>query len=273
MRTISQVSVSSRPAATHQNDQRGMSYLDMQAYVGITKHNGGLVATDELLSLCHMDQAHEVLEVGCGTGAGATHIAKKYGCHVIGIDLAEKMIAWSRRRTKEERIEDKVAFQVGDVLDLSFDDNHFDVVIVESVLAFVENKRRAIQECIRVTKPGGYVGLNEAYLTEEASPQLVERVQASLGSNVPTAAVWESIWNETALQDRVVRFYRIDPGKEIRDRIQWIGWGWMLRAWGRLIRLYVTNPPVRKSLREMFDAPREVMEHMGYGLLVGRKEA
>ena len=272
MGTISPVS-DYRSATSRQIDQPRMTYLDMQAYVGITKHNGGLTATNELLSLCHMDEAHEVLEVGCGTGAGATHIAKKYGCHVVGIDLAEKMIAWSRRRAKEERVEDKVDFQVGDVLLLPFADSHFDVVIVESVLAFVEDKRRAIEECIRVTKPGGYVGLNEAYLTEDASPEIVDRFQASLGSDVPTVAGWQSLWNETALQDRVMRFHRIDPRKEIRDRIQWIGWGWMLRGWGRFVRLYMTNASVRQSLREMFDAPKDVMDQIGYGLLAGRKTA
>ena len=31
--------------------------------------------------------------------------------------------------------------------------------ICESVIAFVEDKQQAIRECVRVTKPGGYVGL------------------------------------------------------------------------------------------------------------------
>ena len=58
----------------------GTSFLDMQAYVGITKHVGGIEATDELLSLCHIEDAHEVLNVGCGIGVGSAHIAKKYNC-------------------------------------------------------------------------------------------------------------------------------------------------------------------------------------------------
>jgi hypothetical protein len=39
------------------------TYLDIQAEVGITKHIGGFKATDELLALCHIDKAHEVLYV------------------------------------------------------------------------------------------------------------------------------------------------------------------------------------------------------------------
>ena len=49
------------------------------------------------------------------------------------------------------------------MLDLPFEADRFDAVIVESVLAFVDDKPRAIRECIRVTKPGGYVGLNELF--------------------------------------------------------------------------------------------------------------
>jgi ubiquinone/menaquinone biosynthesis C-methylase UbiE len=41
------------------NASSGMDFLDMQAYVGITKHTGGIRATDELLSLCHIEEARE----------------------------------------------------------------------------------------------------------------------------------------------------------------------------------------------------------------------
>lgn len=251
--------------------QPGISYLDMQAYVGITKHNGGFAATNELLSLCHVDKAQAVLEVGCGIGVGATYMAKKYGCHVTGIDISAQMIEWSRQRAREARVEDKVTFHVANVLDLPFAANSFDVVICESVLAFVKDKRQAIQECIGVVKPGGYVGLNESYFSQKVSPELAVRAQVAIGAEVLTAVVWRALWDEVALQDRVARFYPVVSSDEIKGRIQWVGWRWIVRAWGRLIRLYVTHPEVRCSLRAMFDAPAEVMQQMGYGLFVGRK--
>jgi ubiquinone/menaquinone biosynthesis C-methylase UbiE len=254
-----------------QIDQPGINYLDMQAHVGITKHNGGFAATNELLALCHIEGAKEVLDVGCGIGVAPTYIAKKYHCRVVGVDISEKMIAWSRQRAREEHVEDKVEFPVANVLNLPFKNDRFDVVFCESVLAFVADKQRAIRECIRVTKPGGYVGLSETFFTNQASPELVARAQASLGSDVPTVATWQALWEETALQDRVVRLHKIVPRVEIMDRFQWVGWRWTMSAWGRLIRLYVMNPSVRHSLQEMFNAPAAVMQQMGYGLFVGRK--
>ncbi len=257
----------------NQNDQPGIKYLDMQAYVGITKHNGGFAATNELLSLCHIAEAREVLNVGCGIGVGSTYIAKKYNCRVVGVDLSEKMIEWSWQRAREEHLEDKIEFRVANVLELPFDADRFDIVFCESVLAFVGDKLRAIRECIRVTRPGGYVGLNETFWIAEVSPELITRAETFLtpGAGILNAASWQVLWDESGLQERVVKIYQIDPRKEVKDRIQWVGWRWAVRAWRRLLRLYITTPEVRQSIKEMFDAPLDGIQQMGYGLFVGRK--
>ena len=252
--------------------QLDMNYLDVQAYVGITKHNGGFEATNELLSLCHIEDAQEVLDVGCGIGVGPAYIARTHGCRVVGVDISEKMIEWSRQRAREERVEDKVEFRIANVLDLPFEADRFDVVLCESVIAFVEDKRRAIQECVRMTKPGGYVGLNETFWIEEPSPEIVARAQALIGTHIPTAATWQALWEESGLRDRVVRLHQIDLRTEVKSRIQWVGWRWAVRAVGRLLRLYITNPAARQSLKEQFGAPAGAsFKQMGYGLFVGRK--
>jgi SAM-dependent methyltransferase len=254
-----------------QNDKQGITYLDMQAEVGITKHNGGFAATSEILALCHIEEAREVLNVGCGIGVGSAYIARKHNCRVVGVDISEKMIAWSRQRAREESVEDRVEFRVSSVLELPFETDRFDIVICESVLAFVEDKGRAIRECIRVTKPGGYVGLNETYFVSQVPPDLGETLQASLGTDVPTSATWQALWEASGLRDRIVRLHSIDPRAEVKDRMQWVGWRWALRAWGRLLRLYVSRPAARESIRGMFNAPLDLIQQMGYGLFVGRK--
>ena len=256
---------------TKRNAQFALNYLDFQAYVGITKHNGGFTATNELLALCHVQDAREVLNVGCGIGIGSAYVARKYGCRVVGVDISEKMIEWSRQRAREERIEDKVEFQVADVLELPFEADRFDAVFCESVLAFVEDKPRAIRECMQVAKPGGYVGLNETFWIAQAPPERIARAQASLGTDIPTAATWQALWEESGLQDRVVRIHQIDPRAEVKDRIQWVGWRWAVKAWGRLLRLYIMNPAVRQPIKEMFDAPLDLIQQMGYGIFAGRK--
>jgi arsenite methyltransferase len=256
---------------TEKNASSDVNFLDMQAHVGITKHMGGIEATDELLSLCHIGNAREVLNVGCGIGVGSAYIAKKYRCRVVGVDISEQMIAWSRRRAREERVEARVEFRTADVLDLPFEADRFDVVFAESVLVFVEDKAWAIQECVRVTRPGGYVGLNEGLWIEQPPPELVTRVKDAIGPFVPTSETWRALWEASGLQERVVKVCQVDARTEVKSRIRWIGWRWILGAWGRGLRLYITNPAVRQSIKGVFDVPPEVFQYAGYGLFVGRK--
>jgi len=83
---------------------------------------------------------------------GPAYIAGKYGCHVVGVDISEKMIEWSRRPpTKGGREQGRVPG--ADVLDLPFEADRFDIVMVESVLIFVEDKVQAIRDAA-VTRPG-----------------------------------------------------------------------------------------------------------------------
>ncbi len=248
-----------------------VSYLDFQAQVGITKHNGGPEATAALLSRCRIDQAQEVLYVGSGIGAGPAWIAKRFPARVVGVDISPKMIEWSWQRAREEGILPRVDFKVADILDLPFGDGRFDAVIVESVAAFVEDKARAIRECIRVTKAGGYVGLNETvWLDRPPAPALVEKAKV-LGTKILTAAEWADLWDRSGLQDRSIDVRSIHSRQEIRGRMQWVGARWAIRAFARLFYLYFTNPAMRKSIKESFDAPLEVLTLMGYALFTGKK--
>ncbi len=249
----------------------GLTYLDMQAYVGITKHIGGRAATDELLTLCHVTQAREVLVVGCGIGVSCAYIAKKHGCRVVGVDISEKMIAWSHKRAHEERVESKVEFRVADVLDLPFEKDRFDAVLVESVIAFVDDKARAIRECARVTRPGGYVGLNESFFTVPPTAATSEIVRRELGVDIPLVQTWQTLWEASGLHDREVNLHRIKARHEVQDRLRWIGARWTLEAFGRLLHLYLTQPASRQSLKSQFGSSGVWFKTMGYGIFAGRK--
>jgi SAM-dependent methyltransferase len=257
------------------------SFLDMQAYVGITKHIGGLPATRALLALCHVEDAREILEVGCGIGVGPAHAAKTYDCRVVGVDISERMIEWSRRRAREARVQDRIEFRVADVLELPFEADRFDATLCESVLAFVADKEQAIRELVRVTKSGGYVGLNEAFLlTQTPSPQVVELAR-QMGTEIVSLDAWRALWGASGLRDREVRAYRVDPVHEVRSRMRWIGLRWLVRGWARALRVYLTQPLLRPALETQLGAARDTPEDergapsawasFGYGLFVGRK--
>jgi ubiquinone/menaquinone biosynthesis C-methylase UbiE len=251
--------------------QTGSTYLDLQARVGITKHIGGFEATDRLLKLCHIESARKVLYVGCGIGVGPTYIAKKFGCHVIGVDISEKMLAWSRQRAREENVTDRVEFRNGNILALPFEDESFDAVIVESVIAFVDDKALAIRECARVTRTGGCVGLNELFWNKPVSAEVEASTLRELGAVPITLEAWQSLWDRAKLADKILEVCAIDERKELRGRLRWVGARWALRAIGRLIALYLSDPNARKAVKEQWSGTLEKSSAMSYGLFAGKK--
>lgn len=245
-----------------------IAYLDFQAIVGITKHTGGLTATRDLLALCHADQAREALEVGCGIGVGVANLARS-GCHVVGVDQSEPMLDWARRRAREHGVSERVDLVVASATDLPFDDGRFDVAYAESVLAFVDDPARAIREMVRVTRPGGYVGLNESIWTAELTPE-IEAQMHDLGVEVRPADAWRSLCEEAGLEELVVRRRRTDPAAEVRNRLRWVGLSWAVRAWGRTLRLVVTEPESRTALKAFYGPGLSTLDGLGYALFAGR---
>jgi hypothetical protein len=115
------------------------------------------------------------------------------------------------------------------------------------------------------------VGLNETYFTKEPPSDLLEKFKNMVGPAILTDTDWQALWEASGLNNRVVKLYAIETGQEIRGRLQWVGARWAIRGFGRLIRLYLRYPEMRKQLAQMFDAPTAVLDLMGYGLFTGQK--
>jgi arsenite methyltransferase len=111
----------------------------------------------QLISALNIASGETVLDIGAGTGHLAAHVAKIVGPsgYVVGMDpLPLRVeIAQSKAAGNFEAC-------VGRAEDLSqFPDESFDVVYLNSVFHWVEDKPRAIAEIFRVLTPDGRLGL------------------------------------------------------------------------------------------------------------------
>jgi len=249
-----------------------ITYFELQAYVGTTKHMGGFEATKELIELCHVDGDAYVLDVGCGAGATACYLAEAYGCRVVGVDLREAMVARSKERAQKLGVTDRVAFRVADAQDLPFDDGTFDAVLCESVATFIEDKRRVVGELARVARPGGWVGFNEEIWLKPPPPEVVDHVRRMwpIKPNVPTAEGWEALLREAGLQEVVTSVYKVDPRREA-SQVKRYTWGDMFRMFWRALVLYVRSPEFRAYMKRQGQLPKGVFEYLGYATVVGRR--
>lgn len=178
-------------------------------------------ATRELAEVCCIVEDSYVLDVGCGVGITACYLAKEYGCKVVGVDLSEMMVKRSKERTKRKNIEDKVEFKIGDAQDLPFKDGVFDAVICESVVAFPEDKQKVVSEYVRVTKPGGYVGMNEVTWVETPPPELVEYLSRAMGQvEFLTPDGWKELLEGAGLTDIVARAYTTTAWRQWSNEVR-----------------------------------------------------
>ena len=103
----------------------------------------------------YTNQQSRILEVGAGTGRYSIALAKE-GLDVTAVELVESNLAVLRENSKG--IGNIRSFQ-GDATDLSrFEDNSFDITLLLGPMYHLyepEEVNKAIDEAVRVTKPGG----------------------------------------------------------------------------------------------------------------------
>jgi ubiquinone/menaquinone biosynthesis C-methylase UbiE len=253
------------------------TFFDFAAEVGLTKHIGGIEATEKLLELCHVNEDKIVLDVGCGAGATPCYIAKRFNCKVVGIDILEAMVERSKERAMREGLVDRVEFRVGDAQRIPFEENSFDIVITESVTSFPDDKQKAVNEYVRVTKPGGFVGLNETtWLKTPTPPEYIAWVsQDFAGTPMPLACdEWMALLKNTGLKAISARTYDIDVKDETKGIFRRYGFIGMLGIYRRMLSLYLRNPSYRdflQTLRKGGLAPPNINQYLGYGIYVGQK--
>ncbi len=101
-----------------------------------------------------------VLDVCCGSGASAIPAAEVVGPDgfVLGVDLAENLIALARAKAKHRSLEN-ITFRVGDMLELDEAANHFDAVICVFGIFFVPDMRAAVRKLWEHVRPGGQLAI------------------------------------------------------------------------------------------------------------------
>lgn len=91
----------------------------------------------------------EMLELGCGTGHWSEFFAKQ-GFSVLGVDISEAMLKIARSKNINAE------FKIVDSENLPFKDESYQVISSITMLEFVEDQDKVIQEVYRVLKKDGW---------------------------------------------------------------------------------------------------------------------
>ena len=101
-----------------------------------------------------------VLDIGCGAAGKTLYYASLGAKKVYGIDVVPRYEKEAYSLAKEKGLEDRFCFILGDASNMDFEDNTFDVIIINDAIEHVSEPLKVLNECHRVLKKGGRIYLN-----------------------------------------------------------------------------------------------------------------
>jgi len=177
-------------------------------------HMGAEEAIDIMASKAGLRPDMLVLDAGCGIGGPARYLAQKYGCKVIGLNISQYQIDYACQKTKAEGLEERVEYRVGSYLDMPFGDGTFDLVWSQDAFAHGADKRRIIEECYRVLKPGGILAFQDHLQTGPLTENLKRYCLLAACPGLETLEGYEGLLREVGFQilskEDLTDYYRAD---------------------------------------------------------------
>ncbi|MFA7324949.1 MAG: methyltransferase domain-containing protein [Candidatus Nanopelagicales bacterium] len=127
----------------------------------LRSHRTRTAANSAAYLLPYLRAGARLLDVGCGPGTITVDLARLVGPgHVTALEYAEAALEAARAEVARQEVRN-IAFVTGDVHQLDFEDDTFDIVHAHQVLQHVHDPVQAIREMVRVCKPGGVVAARD----------------------------------------------------------------------------------------------------------------
>jgi ubiquinone/menaquinone biosynthesis C-methylase UbiE len=159
--------------------------LFILAILGLYLHftlRGKFVVWADLLGTLNLRGDERILDMGCGRGAvllmAAQHLTTG---RAVGVDLWRTLdqsgnsAEATRRNAIAEGVADRVDLHSGDMTALPFEDNSFDLVLSSLAIHNISGsagRQKAINEAVRVLRPGGRLLIADVRATRQHPVQL-----------------------------------------------------------------------------------------------------
>lgn len=159
------------------------------------------IVGERLCEALDLRSGQGVLDVAAGNGNVSLAAARRF-CNVTSTDYVPELLERGQNRANASGLD--ISFRQADAEALPFDDLQFDVVTSSFGVMFTPNQEQAAAELLRVTRPGGKIGL--ANWTPES---FIGQLFKTIGEFVPPAAGLSSpaLWGT---RERMTEFFGDD---------------------------------------------------------------
>ncbi|WP_417208270.1 class I SAM-dependent methyltransferase [Antarctobacter sp.] len=133
-------------------------------------HARGFPATVELADALPIKGGDRLVDIGCGLGGPARYLAKRFLCHVDGLDITAPFVDAANNLSALVGMADAVTCRHGDGQKLPYDNDAFDGGYAQHVTMNVPDRGGFFNEAFRVLKPGAFFALTEHGLGDGGEP-------------------------------------------------------------------------------------------------------
>jgi len=228
-----------------------LGLYEFQGYIGAMTSPtfGGWKGTDRLIKLLNIKNMEKpkVLDVGCATGYITRHIAQKFDCEILGVDLSKVLLDIAKEESQKLNL-NNIKFQYANVENLPFSDNTFDIVYGEAITALVPDPLKVLREYKRVLKPGGKIATLDLFMKESLSSEFAEETNEMMSNVIGTQVKirnfhdWEQIFKDSGFNSIEIHDYYEDLFK------RHYSFGENVKLIFKLLYHMIANKEVRKKI-------------------------
>jgi phosphatidylethanolamine/phosphatidyl-N-methylethanolamine N-methyltransferase len=154
-----------------------------------------------------------ILEVGVGTGLSLTDYSTAN--HIVGVDISQPMLAKARERVEKHGLNHVESIAVMDAEQLTFPDGSFDGGVAQYVVTAIPHPEKALDEFVRVVRPGGEIILTSRIGAEAGFRRTIEKwlmpITSRLGWRTEFAWARYERWANGAHAVRLVERRALPP--------------------------------------------------------------
>lgn len=136
----------------------------------------------EIPKLLQLSSSSSVLEIGCGSGGYAVHLAKRTGCQVLGLDINADGVRNAKALAENDKLGARVKFEQCDVSQrLPAENNAFDAIYSNDVLCHIPRRAQILSDLRRVLQPGGRILFSDALVVGGLVSNKEIAIRSSIG--------------------------------------------------------------------------------------------